>query len=254
MKPIQTGRGQVRHGLSVYRTPAHLAAGVAAFATRALHAGAPVVLVPSRAHRAAVLAGVEGMGIDVAAGLADARLLVLDADEVAAACIAEGDVAGAWTAFERHLDALRSRGARRVAVWGEGTDLLLKAGRRDLSARLERRWCEATATDTALDLACSFCADLLDEASWGAELAGACALHTDVTDVEDAERIEALVDRAVAVVLGPRVTGMAWSFADARPPDPGALPVALARLLWLREQMPATCSRVLAVARGLAGA
>ncbi len=240
-----------RHGLHVYRTAEHLVGCVAAFALQGLERGEPAILVPARANRAPLVGRLRESGFDVDAALAAGRLVLADADELVQRSLAASpaSVDGMWESFRSLVASLRARGARGVTVWGEGPDRLLKAGHPALFTDLERRWCDATRNDTRLNLLCSYRADPLDASVYDGELQAVCALHSHVLELEDAAELGAVVESAVAEVLGARMTGMAWSLADAAVPLTAELPLPFARLLWLKEQMPSTWGRVLALAR-----
>lgn len=236
------------HGLHVYRTEAHLTAHVAAFARTALHRGEAAVLVPARAHRAPLLARLDATGVDVAGATAAGRLVLADADEFAALSIARGAIDEVWRHFTEVVTGMRARGLARLSIWGETPDVLLKAGERALFEALERRWCAATAEDPAVNLLCSCRGDLLDPAFYEGELQQVCALHSHAWELEDAEALHRIVDAAATSILGARMTNMAWCVADVQPRPTQALPLPLARLLWLRTEMPSTWARVLKAA------
>lgn len=243
-----------RHGLHVYRTTDHLAASIAGFALAGLQRGDPAVLVPAAEHRGPVLGALQAAGVDVPAAMAANRLVVADADELAARCAAAGSVDEVWRAFTALLANLRQGGRLGVTVWGETPDRLLKTGHEELYRDLETRWAAWTTEDPHIDLLCSCEADLLGEALYDGVLQEVCALHTHVFTVEDAFRLTEVIDAAAADVLGPRMAGMAWALADASRRPTAELPLPFARLLWLKAQMPHTWQHVVAVARLKVGA
>lgn len=236
------------HGLHVYRTEANLTARVAAFARTALLRGEAAVLVPARAHREPLLARLDETGVDVGSATAAGRLVLADADELAARTVARGAIDEVWGHLTEVITGGRARGLARLSIWGETPDVLLKAGKVELFEALERRWCAATEEDPAVDLLCSCRGDLLDPAFYEGELQRACALHSHAWELEDAEALHHLVDAAASSILGPRMTSMAWCVADVQPRPTRALPLPLARLLWLRTEMPSTWARVLKAA------
>ena len=224
-----------RHGLHIYRSDAHLAASAARFAAAALLRGEPVVLAPSRDHRAGVIAALRA-----------ARVLVepLEAAGLLVIAGAEDD----WTRLMAALADIRAKGFARAAVWSETSDLLLKSGAGEAFRELERLWREAAAAG-GLDVLCSYRADLLDDGLYAGELASVCGGHSHVSSCEAPPLLEAAVDGAFVEVMGHRDTGMAWSLASDYDAFPKALPSSVRRLGWIAANMPATYKKVFAAAR-----
>jgi hypothetical protein len=241
--------GAKRHGLHVYHDDGDAATFAAGFAVENLRAGRPVVLVPARAHRDALLEALKRRGAKVADLEAAGLLVVGDADESAAKCLTRpSGLDDVWDGIQSSIAALREKGFSTVAVWGETPDLLLKAGRLDLFRDLEMRWAIETERPGVV-LKCSYRADLLDPDIYGGELLGVCALHTHVAQTDAPATFDAVVDAAFTKVLGPRDLGMAYSLAASDSPLPGGLPPAAHRLRWIRQNMPATYKKVFDAAR-----
>jgi hypothetical protein len=224
-----------RHGLHIYRSDAHLTGCAARFAKDALLRGEPVILAPSRAHRAGVIAALKSARVLVEA-LEGAGLLVI------------ADAEDGWSRLMEALSEFRARGFSRAAIWGETGDLMLKAGRPEEFLSLERRWREAVEAG-GLDVLCSYRANLLDESLYAGELTAVCGGHSHVSSFEAPPELEGAVDAAFVEVMGHRDTGMAWSLASQSDALPKALPSSVHRLGWVAANMPATYKKVFAAAR-----
>lgn len=241
------------HALHVYRTDAHLAACAAQFARKGLERGEPAILVPNASHRDPLLAQLAQAGTDVERSIGEGRLVLADADALAAQATASPNgLQEAWSGVVDLLSTVRGPAAGRVTVWRDTPHRLLASGNRKEFFELEARWCEIT-RDEGVSLLCSYNGDLLDDAIYGGDLQDLFSHHTHLLGTEDAETLEAPVHDALCDVLGKRMAGMAWALADAAEPAIREIHPSIARLVWLKQNMPSTWGRVITLARSKSG-
>jgi hypothetical protein len=241
------------HALHVYRTDAHLAAHAAEFARKGLARGEPTILVPNAAQRDPLLAQLAEGGTDVDRAMGEGRLVMADADALAAqATSSPAGLQEAWNGVVDLLSTVRGPSVGRVTVWRDAPHRLLRSGNRREFFELEARWCEIT-RDEGVSLLCSYSGDLLDDALYGGDLQDLFAHHTHLLGSEDADNLEAPVHDALCDVLGKRMAGMAWALADAAEPAIRDIHPSIARLVWLKQNMPSTWGRVIVLARSKSG-
>lgn len=130
-----------RHLVEFYESDSWLAATVAAFLAPALAGGGVAVVVATPAHRAGFEAALAASGIDIAAAAAGGRFVSLDAAELLATFLVDGQPDAA--AFYREIGGLLERPAgdgRDVRIYGEMVALLWEGGDPAAAVALEDLW------------------------------------------------------------------------------------------------------------------
>jgi MEDS: MEthanogen/methylotroph, DcmR Sensory domain len=239
------------HGVQLYGAPDELVASVVAFASAGLDRGEAAILVAVPEHAPLFEGGLADAGWDVAA-VKDAGLLLVAAAELLLASFME---AGAPSAerFERSVGGLIDATAgsdRRVRVFGEMVDVLVRRGETDAADELERLWNGLAATRD-FSLLCGYRLDVFDGAVQTGTLPRVCRAHSHVLPAPNYPRFARAVDDALRVVLGPSEAASVYvrvtREADAR--DESHVPLAQLLLMWVTRNLPRQSGRILDTAR-----
>jgi DNA-binding NarL/FixJ family response regulator len=122
-----------RHEAVFYSDDRQLLDHLSRFVGAALNAGNGAVVVATGAHREGLLRSLQASGVDIAAALEQGRYIAVDADELLSGCMVNGMLEP--NAFLQGFGQLIPKAASavktehpRVAVFGEGPDLLWKQG------------------------------------------------------------------------------------------------------------------------------
>jgi MEDS: MEthanogen/methylotroph, DcmR Sensory domain len=233
------------HLVQAYSDDAFLAGIVSEYVGAGLTSGEAAILIATPAHQDAFQARLAGAGIDVAQALQTGQLLCLDAERTLASFMVNGtpDRTDFMRIVVAGLDRVRRAGYRQVRCFGEMVDLLW---RDDLPATMavEALWNEVLA-DQRVSLLCAYRLDPLDRRAQGV-LHQVTRCHSLVLPVEDADSVDAAIDRAwedVFGVPGDAVTLRQLIVGDATPSP--ALPRAPATLLALQQLSPILAAQVL---------
>jgi hypothetical protein len=118
---------------------------VTSFLDRALRVRAPLVIIATAQHRAALCARLEAAGHDVRAARRARRMVLVDADRSLDEIMFDGlpDALRFKSAMTRLLDRVTTAaGGGRPRVYGEMVDLLWRQGNPDAALMLEELWAE----------------------------------------------------------------------------------------------------------------
>jgi DcmR-like sensory protein len=235
------------HLVQVYREPIELAESVATFFGAGFEAGQPAVAVVAAAHLPAITERLAKHGWDVDELEAEGVLHVRDADETLAA-LSDGrgpvqrkfnDVVGSL------LGLAAGAGTRRMRVFGEMVDILVRRGERTQADILEGYWNEL-GEKLDFTLLCGYKVDLFDLQAQISLLPQVYRTHTHVLPAADEDRMELAVGRALADVLGDADAQKVYAQAARQAEN---VPASHLALLWISAHMPRTAEEVLATAR-----
>ena len=227
------------HVLQLYPQAAAETGIGTAFAAEGLRQDHAVVLIATSALWEKLLRQLEAAGVDAQGAVAEGRLRLFGAHAILAAARPD-DTLRAILRFSR----TRSGGLRVVS---ELSDLLWRQGRQEAALAVERRW-NAFARSEAFSLLCACGVDALEARAYEGALERLGALHTHLVPVEHCEAFDDAVGAAVAEVLEPRLLRMVHALSAAQRPAIH-LPSGVALLFWLRQHMPRTAEKVLALSR-----
>jgi DNA-binding NarL/FixJ family response regulator len=132
-KPKQEEIGGRQHEAVFYSNDSQLLDHLSPFIANALNAGNAAVVIATSEHREELARSLKASGVDVAAVLAQGRYIAVDAAELLSTCMVNGTIEP--DLFLQGCSQLISQAANaattdhpRVAVFGEGPDLLWKQG------------------------------------------------------------------------------------------------------------------------------
>jgi hypothetical protein len=237
------------HLVQLYQDDAFLADTVCNYVLEGLRADDCTVLIVTPAHRDLFLRRLRMAGLDVVSALMERRLEILGAAETLASFM-QGGMPDA-DAFRRTVGGvIESATGRRggVRAFGEMVDVLWRAGQRSAAVRLEELWNDLAA-EHDFSLLCAYYLDNLDKESYGGALQCICRVHSHLIPARDYACFERAVTQASTEVLGQPLAEVLRNVAGrARPLTD--MPAGQATLLWLKDNMPATCDRVLGRLRG----
>jgi hypothetical protein len=238
------------HQVVLYEQERFLYDSTAEFLSAALRNGRHALIVATPAHAAGIRAALEARG-NLKGDASDGdRLTFLSARETLSQLLADGwpDPRTVQTLVGDALDRAAARGEGPPAVYGEMVDLLFQAGLRGPAARLEELWTGIGRT-RQFSLLCGYRIDFFEPKAGAAIREVACS-HSHVVPVQDDEKLEAALDRALAETMGDEGASLR-SLLLAYPPPLPPMPPAAAALLWLRDSLPGLADPVLTRVRDL---
>jgi hypothetical protein len=162
-KPKQAlpeGESAGHHEAVFYSTDRQLLDHLSEFIANSLNAGNGAVVVATGAHREGLAQRLQASGVDVAAALQQGRFIAVDAAELLSTCMANGMIE-ANPFLEGFGELIRQAGSAaktehpRVAVFGEGPDLLWKQN--NIAAAIQdEKLGNQLAKTYALDILCGY--------------------------------------------------------------------------------------------------
>ncbi len=239
------------HGVQVYAEPEELAESVVDFLASGFEQGEPavVVAVPENVSRFADGLDAAGWGFDAAkeSGL----LLVADAETTLAAFMDASRPSP--QRFERTTVALLEAVAlpgRRVRVFGEMVDVLVRRGERAAADEVERLWNEL-AESHDFSLLCGYRLDVFDRVAQARILPHVCREHSHVLPARNYPRFARAVDEALREVLGPTEAASVYVRVsrEADRGESGHVPLAQLLLMWVALNRPNQSRQILDAAR-----
>lgn len=159
LEPRKSGRTR-KHEVEFYCDDAAFVTGFAYFIEGALKAGRSVVVAATESHRESILHRLQGLGVDIVAGIEQGRYLPFDADAVLSTFMRndQPDV----PRFFKAVGELIKAGARgtagehsRVSVCGECAPILWAQGKTD-AAILVEQLCSQVIKRYGIDMLCGF--------------------------------------------------------------------------------------------------
>ena len=232
------------HIAQIYRDEDFLIDALSHFVATGLAQGDGVVVIATPEHWDACVVCFETRDLLLQDAALRGQLLVLDAGKTLPTLMVDG--MPDWKRFQDAVGTVINRTRRQYAkirAFDEMVDILWQRGARPAAIRLEQLWNHLVKVQD-LALCCAYRIDNLDDEAYGA-LEHVCAMHSHLIPARDYDRLEQTVKIASDDVLGAPLARMLQSLAFARQP-PTHMPSAQATLLWLKEHMPLTASKVLA--------
>ena len=219
------------HMVQLYSDPEFLVETVAQYAGTGLRLGEAAIVIARPEHRARFARALEREGL-----YPSPALRLLDAT----------DSLPEWTAFHQTVGGAIAELHLQypaVRVYSEMADVLWQRGEQKAAIRLEEFWNELGRLQT-FSLLCAYGIDPLEAASYGAALDALCRCHTHLIPTRDYARFNEAVSDASEEVLDQPLAQMLLKLAASHRPHT-EMPLGLAALIWLKQNMPRTADRVL---------
>ncbi len=239
------------HGVQVYAEPEELAESVVAFLTSGFEQGEPAVVVahPETVSRSAAGLDAAGWAFDAAT---ESRLLVVADAETTLAAFMDG-ARPSPQRFERTIVTLleaAARPGRRVRVFGEMVDVLVRRNAAAAADELERLWNELAETYD-FSLLCGYQLDVFDRSAQARTLPHVCREHSHVLPARNYPRFARAVDEALREVLGPTEAASVYVRVsrEADRGESGHVPLAQLLLMWVAQNRPNQSRQILDTAR-----
>ena len=161
-KPKQAPEEEIsgRHEAVFYSTDRQLLDHLSEFVANSLNAGNGAVVVATGPHREGLAQRLQASGVDIAGALQQGRYIAVDAAELLSTCMANGMIE-ANPFLEGFGELIRQAGSAaktehpRVAVFGEGPDLLWKQNNSAAAMQDEKLGNELAKT-YAVDILCGY--------------------------------------------------------------------------------------------------
>jgi hypothetical protein len=228
-----------------------LSRNVGAYVSEGLERRQRCLVVATQEHTAAFVEQLERRRIDPGAATRSGRLVLLDADEVAAALLAGGMPSRAK--FEEIVgERLRIRGdsgARGLRAYGEIVGVYWAQARRDAAVLLEEIWNDAM-HDADFSLYCSYPIGVFDRAFTADDVDGLMCSHGMMVSGLEAQAAETALESALDRVLGRNALMVRQLMRAPYRPRWSTLPKAEAAILWLRGNLSGYADEILAHAAG----
>lgn len=175
------------HVVQLFDTPESRSAAVGSFLAEGYLSGEPLLVVVSSSHWSRIKRQMEELGCAVEPGITDGRITALDAAATLAAFTDDGNLdAGKFEARVGEIVRRLSTRAdgRRLRIYGEMVDLLVRDGSFDGAHELEELWC-ALSERTALTLFCAYTSSHFGDPRNTSRLERICRLHDRVLSDPD---------------------------------------------------------------------
>ena len=237
------------HVVQLYEDERLLASAIGPFLSTGLARWDGVVVVATTPNWMLLASGLQDRGIDVAAAIEQRQLVVRDATDLLTTFMVDG-MPDAARFHDRVGGLVREMVARypRVRIYGEMVNLLWVEGQVPAAIRVEELWNDLAKTH-AFSLFCSYRMDGFDRALYQGTLQDLCRTHSHTFPVEDSDRLDRAIDRALGDILGTSQAHALRASLEASRRSSTQMPPSQALLFWLREQMPTMADAVLVRAR-----
>jgi hypothetical protein len=234
------------HTVQLYSDAGFLASAVSHYAATGLRRGEAVIIVATPEHRQDFTERLRAAGINLEAACSTRQLIVLDAAETLARCVQHGKPE--WSCFEPVIGSLLDQlgGFPRVRAYGEMVNLFWENGDLSNAIRLEELWNEL-GQNREFALHCAYAMDNFQSGNGCHALCDVNHTHTHVIPVEDYQRLDRAVHRALAEVLGPAEAVVLRSVLAARNRE--RMPEAQAALIGLSKLLPGASEAIVSRAR-----
>jgi len=149
-----------RHEVTFYANDRHLLEYVTRFIGAALKAGDAAIIVSTESHRESLLPRLQAYGLEISEAIQQGRYIALDAAETIRTFIVDGMVdSGRFLDGFGNLIQTATKAARgkypRVAVFGEGADLLVAQGNVEAAIQ-DERLCNRLIKAYDVDILCGY--------------------------------------------------------------------------------------------------
>jgi hypothetical protein len=237
------------HVVQLYTDDAFLARAVAHFLGGGLRDGEAAIVMATPAHVGVITERLVSAGVSVPSVVARGQLVVLDAQEcLEQFLMVDGmpDRAAFLATIVPVLERARAAGYLRIRLFGEIVNLLWDQNL-DGTLRLEELWNELLA-DQSVALLCAYRIDPFDRHAHHAGLHQVSRCHSHLVPVDDYERLDRAVERALGDTFGADAEELRH-LITTRYPSATSMPAAEAALFAVRHLSPSIADALLDRAR-----
>lgn len=193
------------HAVEFYTRDEDLVDVVVGHLATPLRDGDAVVVIATEAHRDTFRAGLAAVDVDVAAAVADGRLVLLDAAETLSGFMIGGQLdAAAFNATVASVVREAANRGRQVRAYGEMVALLWEVGDVTGAIELERLW-NALSNEASFSLLCAYPFELISDPDTADAFSEMCALHRRVLSGAPAPPEADVTRRFARNTAGPRL-------------------------------------------------
>jgi len=213
--------------------------------------GDGLLVIATRQRRESLSSHLSRLGADVALARKEGQLAMLDAHEVLARFMVNGQPD--WDIFQGAIDeALQLAGPRMsnagISAYGEMVGVLWEAGETEAAIRLEDCWNKLLHRG-GITLFCGYPIDVFANDFESGRLHDVLCAHSQVLPTGPNGDLRDALHQAINERLGARADEVRVSMKAGIPSLGLALPEAESAILWLRSNVPDEAEGILAAAR-----
>jgi hypothetical protein len=244
--------GTVEHFVQFYKADEpSLNRNVANFLWNGLLRGDGLLVIATAQRRESLAAHLTRLGADVAFARRDGQLAMVDAHEMLARFMVDGQPD--WELFQGAInDGLQLVGSRvaegGVCAYGEMVGVLWEEGQTEAAIRLEEFW-NRFLHGRGLSLFCGYPIDVFDGAFQEIHIHDVLCAHSHVMPTGINGDLRAALDKAMDELLGDGAEGVRSSIKAGIRSANLALPETESAILWLRSHVPDRAEAILSCAR-----
>jgi len=205
------------HVVQLYTDEQCLGRAVAHFLGAGLRDGGAAVIIGTPAHVRVICDRLDTAGVEVPKAVRRGQLVIADAEQCLARFMKDGlpDRAAFLATVLPILETIRAEGYRNIRLFGEMVNLLWDHNL-EATVQLEEMWNEVLA-DQGVSLLCAYRIDPFDVRAHRGVLHQISRCHSHLVPVDDYDRLDRAVERALRDTFGQDAPGYDSSSRPATP-------------------------------------
>jgi hypothetical protein len=228
-----------------------LCRNVTLYAGEGLRRGDGVLLIVTPQHRELFSEALASSHTDVSAATRNRQLVFCDAQETLAAFMFAGQPN--WERFEQVIrDAMRqvqpASDTAGLRAYGEMVGVLWRARQFAAAIRLEQLW-NRLLDRMSFSLYCAYAIDVFGDEFELSNLEGVLCTHTHLVPAHSGGPLETALNRSMDEIFGVEANELRLLIKANQPAARAVMPAAESTILWLRKNLPAQATEIVARAR-----
>ena len=205
------------HVVQLYTDEQFLGRAVAHFLGAGLRDGGAAVIIGTPAHVRVISDRLDTAGVEIPKAVRRGQLVIADAEQCLARFMKDGlpDRAAFLATVLPILETIRAEGYRNIRLFGEMVNLLWDHNL-EATVQLEEMWNEVLA-DQGVSLLCAYRIDPFDVRAHRGVLHQISRCHSHLVPVDDYDRLDRAVERALGDTFGQGRTGATTAHRDPLP-------------------------------------